>query len=316
MKQGKGIRLLASSHLFANKMKILNYVKSLLPVVGKSGMLEDLRSSRAQLTELQNLLTEQGKLIDIKFKDSQNVKLQSTYNSMVGSTGGKNMFVNIGTRIPDALKTIDLLEAMVSGAFEENIATKGLSFKNAQLMQLTDATMYVSRFIGKLLTYSIKLENAAVRESKKLDQEAAPEVLPAELQYITEGFVPFCVAWAALTKPATSLTEQLEHIPDALATDASFSMLRNTVGEDKVDPFLFQTSNFRFSPIRAIRMRRAEAKHARFVEAQNENQMNRLRLAQLHRLNEGKEDPVLESEIRYLESVTQAQARELEELES
>lgn len=316
MKQGKGIRLLASSHLFANKMKILNYVKSLLPVVGKSGMLEDLRSSRAQLTELQNLLTEQGKLIDIKFKDSQNVKLQSTYNSMVGSTGGKNMFVNIGTRIPDALKTIDLLEAMVSGAFEENIATKGLSFKNAQLMQLTDATMYVSRFIGKLLTYSIKLENAAVRESKKLDQEAAPEVLPAELQYITEGFVPFCVAWAALTKPATSLTEQLESIPDALATDASFSMLRNTVGEDKVDPFLFQTSNFRFSPIRAIRMRRAEAKHARFVEAQNENQMNRLRLAQLQRLNEGKEDPVLEREIRYLESVTQAQARELEELES
>ena len=128
--------------------------------------------------------------------------------------------------------------------------------------------------------------------------------------------MPFCAAWAALTKSAASITEQLENIPEALATDASYSMLRNTVGESKVDPFLFQTANFRFSPIRAIRMRRAEAKHARFVEAQNEIQMNRLRLTQLQRLAEGKEDPALEREIRYLESLTQAQARELEELES
>lgn len=279
-------------------------------------MLEDLRSSRAQLIELQNLLTENGKMVDIKFKASENTKLQSTYSSMVGSTGGKNFVVNIGNRIPDALKAIDLLEAMVSGEFEENVATKGLSFKRATLMQLTDASMFVARFTGKLLTHVLKCENIAAREAKKLDMDAAPEMAPAEQEYILQGFVPFCAAWSALTKPTATLTEQLEAIPDALATDASFAMLRSTVGEAKIDPLLFQTANFRFSPIRGIRMRRAEAKHARHIEAQNEIQANRLRMAQLTRLLDGKEDPMIEREIRYLDSVIQTQARELEELES
>lgn len=296
-------------------MKILNYVKSLLPVVGKAGLLEDLRSSRAQLKEL-GALIETSKQIDFKFKDPMNIKLQSTYGSLVGSTGGKNMLVNIGQRIPEALKTIDLLEAMVSGEFEENIATKGMSFKRATLMQLVDASLFVSRFSAKLLTHVVKMEHIAIRESKKMDMEAAPVVVPQEATYIAEGMVAFCSAWAALTKPTNTLQEQLDTIPDAVASDASYAMLKSTIGEVKIDPLLANTANFRFSPVRAIRMRRAEAKHARFVESQNELQMNRLRLAQLQRLIEGKEDPVVEREVRYLESLIQAQARELEELES
>jgi hypothetical protein len=296
-------------------MKITTYIQQQISsMFGKSGLLEDLRFARTQFTQMQDVLVRTDKMFGSKFKSDEMRKVQSTFAGVVKGAGGKGVFGYLATNIGNITATIDALEAIVQGEFEDKIAAKGLNYRKANLVQLVDAITFASRFTIKLFTYALKSEIAAARDEKKMEPIPTTDMIPAEIEWFTKGLLPFCSAIAVLTKPAGEMVDRLDQIPDILADDTNYSNLKNTVGEAKIDPFMFSISNFAWNPIRRLRMHAVEAKVARAKEAETELQMAKLRLMQMERARQGKEDPALEREISYLQSLTEDLAREIAEL--
>lgn len=280
---------------------------------GKSGLLEDLRYARTQFTQMPELLTRVDKALSSKFKSAEMKYVHQVFTGVTKS-GGKSVFAFLVANHANILETIDTLEAITAGEFEDKIAAKGLNYRKANLAQLVDAVTFAARFSTQLMTYAMKTEIAAARAEKKLESIPSTDLVPAEINWITAGLIPYCNAVAILAKPAKEMTDRLDQIPDILADDTNYSTLKNTVGEAKLDPFLFSVSNFAWNPIRRIRMHAVEAKIARAKEAETNLQMTKLRLLQLDRTRQGKEDPAIERELKYLQSLADSLTRELAEL--
>ncbi len=294
-------------------MKITAYLQSLLPVFGKSGLLEDLRFARAQYVQLPDLLTRVDKALGSKFKSAEMKRVQQVFSGVVKGNN-KGIFGYLATNVSNIIDTIDALEAIVSGEFEDKIAAKGLNYKKANLVQLVDAITFSSRYTIKLFTYALKAEVASVRIEKKLEEIDTTETCQAEIDWMTKGLLPYCSVLSIMSKPASTIVDRLDQIPDILADDTNYSNLKNTIGEVKIDPFLFSANNFAWNPIRRIRMHAVEAKAARAKEAETELAMTKLRLLQYERASQGKDDPVVEREIKYLQSLAEQLTRELAQL--
>lgn len=294
-------------------MKITQYIRSLGNLFGKGSVLEDLRLARSTFTDAAECLKTVEKSLT-KFKSAEMKAVQNSYNTVVRSTGGKSLFAHINANINNIKANIDTLEAIVAGEFDEKIAAQGLDYRRANVLQLTDAIVFSARFTIKLITHALKLEAAAAREEKKMAAIETNNVMTFEESYIKEGLVPFCQVMAVLTASSEQNADRLSKIPEILANDANYSTLRATQGDAVIDPFGFTNTNFRYNPIRAIGMARVEAKAARAREAEVELQMAQLRLMQLERTRQGKEDPALEREIRYMQSLIDSLTGEIADL--
>lgn len=296
-------------------MKITTYIQQQISsLFGKSGLLEDLRFARTQFSQAADVLVRADKAFGSKFKSEEMKRAQQVFSGVVKGQGGKGVFGFLAANIGNINGTIDALEAIIAGEFEDRIAAKGLNYRKANLVQLVDAVTFCSRFTIKMLTHALKAETAVAREEKKLEPIPTTEMVPFEIEWFNKGLLPFCQAMNAIARPAGELVDRLDQIPDILADDNNYGNLKNTVGEAKIDPFLFSLSNFAWNPIRRVRMAVVEAKIARQKEAETELQMAKLRLMQLERARQGKEDPMLEREVSYLQSLCDSLTREIAEL--
>jgi hypothetical protein len=295
-------------------MKITSYIKDFLPsLFGKAGLLEDLRFARSQFSQMQDVLERADKSLGTKFKSEEMKRVQQVFTG-VAKVGGKSVFGFIAANNANIIQTIDALEAICAGEFEERVAAKGMNYRKANLVQLVDAATFCANFTVKLLTHAMKAEIAATREDKKMQPIPTTEMVPYEIDWLKKGLIPFSAAIAIFAKPAKEMIDRLDAIPDILADDVNYTNLKTTLGETKLDPFMFSVSNFAWNPIRRIRMHAVEAKIARAKSAETELQMTKLRLMQLERTRQGKEDPALEREIAYLQSLADELTRELAEL--
>lgn len=294
-------------------MKIPSYIQQLLSVFGKGSLLEDLRYARAQYAQLPELLARVDKALGNRFKSAEMKRVSQVFSGVVkGNT--KGVFGYLSQNNANIIDTIDALEAIVSGEFEDKIAAKGLNYKKANLIQLVDAVTFSSRYTIKLLTYALKSEVAIVRDDKKMPHSDSTDLIPAERDWMEKGLLPFCSVINIISKPVANTVDRLELIPDILADDNNYNTLKNTIGEVKLDPFMFSAMAFNWNPIGAYRMNRAEAKVARTREAETELAMTKLRLLQYERASQGKEDPSIEREINYLQSLADELTRELAQL--
>lgn len=296
-------------------MKLTSYIQQqLASVFGKSGLLEDLRFAHTQFKSFEEVLERADKTFGSKFKSEEAKRIQQVFSGVVKTSGGKGVFGYLANNTKNILQTIDTLEAITAGEFEERIAAKGLNYRKASLIQLVDAITFASRFTNKLLTYVAKHENAALRAEKKLPEINTDSVIPYENEWLAKGLIPFFNVVNIVSKPAASMVDRLDVIPDILADDTNYANLKSTVGEQKIDPFMFSISNFAWNPIRRVRMYQVEAKVMRQKEAESELSMTKLRLTQIERSRTGKEDPALEREIGYLQALVDDLSRELASL--
>lgn len=294
-------------------MKITTYIQSMQALFGKQSLLEDLRFARTLYTQLPDLLARADKTMGSKFKSAEMKRVQQVFTGVVkGNT--KGIFGYLAANNANIIATIDAIEAISAGEFEDRIAVKGLNYKKANLIQIVDAITFTGRYTVKLLTYALKHEVEVIRTEKKLAPTDTVNSVPAELEWVNKGMLPYCQAIAIITKPAASIIDRIDQIPDILADDINYSSLKNSIGEAKIDPFLFSINNFSWNPLRNRGMHKVEAKLARAKETETELAMTKLRLLQYERSAQGKEDPAVEREIKYLQSLSEELTRELAQL--
>lgn len=293
-------------------MKITQYLRSIGNLVSKGPLLEDLRLSRSQFNDSVKVLENLDKSL-ARFKTKEMSTIQSSFQTVVRGSTGKNLFGHIAANIQNINGTIDALEAIVAGEFDDRVAAQGLDYRRGNVLQLIDALVFSARFTIKLATHALKVETAQVRDEKKMPPADSNKVMGFEEDFIREGLAPYLRVIAIITAPSTTNADRISKIPEILATDSNYSSLRNTIGDATLDPFGFGAVGFRYNPFRAYGMAKVEAKIARAREAETELQSAQLRLMQLERARQGKEDPNLEREIRYTQSLIDSLENEIRE---
>lgn len=294
------------------------YVGKLLPSLNKSSVLEDLRLAHTTFSDCQDAYKRALDKMGGKFQENSLNELSKNYAALAGGSG-KNILANIYSSIPTILESIEFLETMVSGELEDVIATQGLNYKKATLIQLADSLVFASRTTVKILKHCTFLELNAVSVANNIEPAPIAEFEVFEADQLNKNLPAYASVISAMSG-AKTMTERLEKIPDILVTGADYGMLKSTVGAKTLEPFDLRpsktnTSNFTWSPFYMYKMSRLITKTQRAEEAKGELAVVRMQLYQMENAARGREDAGTQQQIEILRRKSARLTRTIEQEE-
>jgi len=280
-------------------MKIANYLTSLLPSFGKDQVLEDCRLTSGEIKNGTLPAYEQAAplLKTWKFKSTKIKEQFATFSRISGAHGSFVDAVAKGLKV--ALDNLDDVEDMISKTYNEDVASSGLTYLKANLLQFTEAAGFVSKYARKYLNYVYAVETAEASEGEAAT--ATMETLVrAEVEWLDANLISFATAFGIVSTPPANLRKVLGNIPDIVVTADNVQTLGATMGQSKLDPMQFGLIPLWMNPIYHVGMAVAEWQANRYKEMQEELRLVQLRQLNMQRLSEGKADAKTEREISYL----------------
>lgn len=293
-------------------MNIKNYISSLLPSFGKDRILEDLRMSRTELQDLRLTIREAAKIVTRnKSKQAQDL-IRVGVNMDLGMKSSDTIFSFLATNLDNIIDHIDLLERLTKQELPDTVAPKGMDLRQINTLQLSEAVAFTVSFTRFLCVYLTRGEFMVLASEKKLENEA--EQLQYEHEMFESGKLPYLTALRVLTKPITNTQEALAKVPEVVAGDTDFNILRATVSQARLDVGSLSGQNFEWNPIYHVRMSIAESNELRFRECKSQLACFQLQLQRYKLASSGKQDARLDREIGYLEREIRALSAEIEDL--
>lgn len=283
-------------------MKLATFITTLKKAVGRDSVLEDLRLTRTELTDVtRSILKQSDKTLRNRRLTAPEVQqLERTFASGVKHKTGR-MFETIQTTVNEAIDVSQELEDLLERSLATEVSREGLTYQQAQLLQLNDILMFFTRYTRRLLTYIFVFEtNATGAGTPSADQPASDRgMLEADIEYIEQNFVSYCSAINTIHLASTNLAKTIAEIPDVIITSDNLHTLPGQVGEAKVDPLRAGFIPVSVNPFLFLGKLRAEHQVANYKEAQNELTTLQLRRMNLELINQDKPDARLQKQIEY-----------------
>lgn len=281
-------------------MKLVDYIKSLLPRFNKDRLTEE---SRITLSELETIAIPSYKasLETLKTRNFSSKKIQEmerTFKRNVKSSGKANIAEAIFDSLEVLLKNHKTIEGFIEKTFEDEVIIAGVSVLKVNLIRLLELHAFCTRFSLKLLNYFYILETAEVGANDKYVKDS---LSAGEIAWIEEHFLTFCLALSACTKSEKELTDIITTIPDVILADGAEAAIA-AVGEDRADPFSTRGLGFTSNPIFHLRLVVASYQVSRYKEKKELKTILELRLLNLQRNLQKNPDAALEREIEYVQS--------------
>lgn len=295
------------------QMEIEQFIGKLLPTFGRDRVIEDIRITRGELEELVSVYAEAANLMRNtgSLKNKLVLDKLATFKRIVG-TGNDNMIVFISKNLKQVIENLNMAEKLVEASLNPTIASKGLTFKQATVIQYVDAIHFANKYARKLLHYVYVMESSQYAEDQV---EAMKALSKPDVTFIEEKFVDFCNAFKTVSADTEDSLKKIEQIPEAEVTPVSVKTMSSTVGPARLDPLKMGFIGTWMNPIYFIRMMVAEWQVKRYNEAKEELIVLRLRCMQLEQQRNGKANAKLEKEIEYTESRIQKLSYEIEQTE-
>lgn len=281
-------------------MKILDYVKSLLPTFKRDTVLEDCRLTHTEIKEhtAPSYAAAAELLGKWKFKSPELEKPLGIFSRMVSKGSKDNIIVVINKSFKTILDNLTVVEKLIEKTYNEEVAGGGFTYQKANLLQFIEATTFVSKFARKFLIYVYICESAQYEESADSVKES---LTPFEIEWLENNFVAFCTAFNAVTTPTDKVESALGNIPDIVITEENASTIPVTMGAAKVDPLQMGLIPIWMNPIYHVGMFIAEWQASRYKASKEEVRLLQLRKLNLEKLADGKPDAALQKEIKYME---------------
>lgn len=280
-------------------MKVLQYLASLLPTFGRDQVLEDCRITRAEISEgtLPAYVAAAELFKGWKFKSKDLDQKFKTFARMTHSHGG-NFVDQITKGLKQAVDNLTAVEDLIRKTYNEDVASAGLTYQKAQLLQFVEFAGFASKYARKFLVLVYVLESSQFKDSGSSVSES---ITAAEMKWLEQNFISFCTAMNVVSTGDAKLRKAITDIPDIMVTKDNAGTLGSTVGEAKLDPLQMRLIPLALNPIYHVRMAVAEWQANRYKAAHEEVKLLQLRKLNLERLSAGKADAKLQQEINYLE---------------
>jgi hypothetical protein len=293
-------------------LRIIDYIKALLPRLDKSKVQEDLRVTSSELSNAviptyQNA-AEYFKLNKIKSDEAKN--LTSIFYSHFNLQGGgkkSSLVEEISKRLPAFKDNTDYVLEQAEELFEKDIIKEGLTAKKAILLRAADYTSFVSRYSLDLLNYLYAVESKAMGKGDPLP--------PATIKYITSNISKFAIMLSDYSVPNKDFRKLVLDVPEINIGNKNAAATSALFGNSSVDPFSASQVQGFVNPIYHVRLMEAEWQASRYKANKEKKKLIEMQLLHLKLLNDGKSDPKIEEEIEYLQSRVDKLGRYLLEVE-
>ena len=296
-------------------MKIIDFIKSLLPRMNKSSILEDMRITN---TELDTIVIPSYSAGTAHFK-SNKIKspvikdLANVFYRNATLIGGKksSLVEDIYRQLPNLKENSEYIQSQIELLLEKDILSQGLTAKKAILIRAAESISFISKYSLDLLNYiyvneAIEL-NTEVEEAFKLS--------PVAIKHIKDKIADFALLLTEYSAPNDKLANAITSIPEVIVNSKTASAVSGVYKDTDLDPFSGYANNFTYNPIYHLRMCIAESQAARYKANKEKKKVLELRLLHLKMLNEDKQDPKIEQEIEYNQSRVDKIERQMKEIE-
>lgn len=297
-------------------MSIFNYLKNLLPIIGKDTILEEIRTTRISYSKSYMELSNTFRNVStLKFKHPTSVNLNSAYMNALSNNKYKNLPEHFINSIPNIIANLELLEKFITNELDSSVSTTNITYKKATFLQLTAACTFALSYGLNIINYFLYLEEEEHR--KKIEgSEKQPELPKPIIDKIHDGFKNFLIVMNVFSRPVENVEQSLRDIPEVIVDNVNYKELATIHGNMRVDPFNFSNVlGFHGNPIFYIRKWKAERQVAKQRLLQETIQSLKTRKLLLERTLAGKQDAALQRQVDALQSRINALHKELEEME-
>lgn len=291
-------------------MSIVSFFASLLPSFERGRIIEDIESLQKQLKE--NLLPSIKTATELRPAGKWQAPLVQQFDklfvyvlpeySRLGFAGGTQKIFE------DLPHKLDLLEKEVNALFGKDITKETVTYRKANVLRFIELARFATEYATKSLLRFIAAESCVLRNKADL---VDTQLVPAELRWLDENRDAYFQVLKILATPASNLIHALEAVPDVAIVPERADVVKETVGANKLDPLKMGFIGVKYNPIYHIRMAVAEAQVMWYKHQQEEKRVLELRLLDMKKAIEGKEDPKLQQAIEYNEGRLQKLNAEL-----
>lgn len=262
-------------------MNILEYVKSLAPIMERRELLSALDQVQLEYTDtLLPMLSDVQevfagiqlksnfyKKFDTQLRRSANIK-DSAFTTAIAS------MLNLGA-------VIEITRKEIRSNFSIQFTNVGLSYSRANVIKFVDALAFYVKYSRKWLLTIIAQESAMLGKATR-------EVWsPAELDYITTGMDQFVLLLPTMSLKADQIAAAINKASEASIEEETFAVANQTLGMAKTDPLAIDGFITIRSPFMMLTKHMAELKHNRYLLAKEEVYGMQQRLEELRMLKQG-----------------------------
>ena len=278
-------------------MKLKPYIMSLLPIIGKKDISNDLGNLRKELQD-QTIppYASAGTLFkDWKWKDKDLAKFDKNFVKGVDSKFRGN-FINVTSGILSRmLDNISTLEKLVDKQYSNDVIRSAMTYSETQLLQYIETVSFAVKYSRKILMFALAAETALQRQNKMVGKE----LTPAERNWLISNQANYVRAMRQLDTTSRELEKAISAIPDIEVDVDNIDEVTSTVGLQALDPFSLGVVGAVMNPIYHLRMAIADWQSANYDAAVEERKMVEYRLLDLKNAQAEQSDAKLEKAIAY-----------------
>lgn len=297
-------------------MKIINFVKALIPHMEKAKLLEDLRVTLSELENvaLPNYATAATYFKSDKIKSDDNKNLSDAFymNAELKTAKQSSFIADIQKKLENVKANGEFLLAQAEELFEHDIIAEGLTARKLTLIKAAECISYISRFSTDLL--NLVYVNEATDLNTNVDESL--RLAPIVVKNINNNLNKFARLISDYGIPSETFQKMFTEIPEVVVNSKTANSISGLYKEQDIDPFTNgYVVGFTYSPIYHIRLLVAEWQASRYKANKDKKKILELRLLHLKLLNDKKNDPRVEQEINYIQSRVDKIERYLRETE-
>jgi hypothetical protein len=282
-------------------MKIVEYVKSLLPSFDKREILENITFLQNDLspTALQPF-KDAGALFKSKGFQSKPAKdFNGLFQMRLKSMRGMDFVSAIYGILSDIPAKLQILEGIVHSGFTGDVTRDGMTYQKASVLKYLEVVQFAACYSRKLLLKTMASDTFQLNEVPGLIHS---EMTQAESKWLQANQASFLEALGTLAMSTSEFKDQLESIPDITVIPDASANAAATIGASKLDPlklgFIITTW---MNPIYHFRMAYAEWQVENYKMITEEKKALEFRLQALREAYDKKQDPKLQQVITYTE---------------
>jgi phage terminase small subunit len=283
-------------------MSLLDFIKTMVPNLDKDDIMEDIRITKDELVQIAIPSYEEANTFfgNKKFKSKSTLDLVAVFERNYRSRLGKRT-VSVLDEIGEALKvmhtnlkaTEDAIETLVS----KTTITETITARKAVLVRMAEQMSYASRmsidFLNLIYTY----------EQIEANVEYA-EVTVYQKKHVIPNIALFAKVLEAHTFNPADFKRKVDNIPEIIVDKDGFEAASSIYKRELVDPIdPPMIKGFEMNPIYHFRLMIAEWQANRYKSYKEKKKLLEVKLLRLRLLRDGKNDPKLDKEIEYIESL-------------
>ena len=292
-------------------MNFYNFIVSLFPTFKRDDILDAAIGTRKSIMEHSLTAYESADQVWGKtpFTSKEIKGLEKQYKSEVGISTRQSMIGDILFALQNSLKVLDYVVQKGKVIYSDNEASAGLTFQKATILRVVSASDFVNKYSLDLLNYIY------VCETKDTDAGKDTEgISKAEEEMVISQFMDFCVAIRVLKVNMESLEKSLAELPDATVSDMTEKTFISTMGAKKIDPLNLRGFSVRKNPFFIFGMLEAEKQEKKYKAKKEMLELIQLRLMNLQKIRDKKQDASLDKEIEYYQSRVTGLNHEIEKM--